>query len=233
MTLLFAGLLVFFGNGIVRAVLGMPLFMQVLTITGLDLALLLLFVPVLVTGDLESWTWKRPAALWWAWSPRRAFGDAVLPSGMPFALLLTALTLGLSLAAVHFSALPTLPITRSTGPLPPGRFGAALTAVTGAQIVGIMEQAGVMLTLVVVGISGLGFLLSVLLANRWSSLTLLYLALVLATALPYFSYGLLRGPDAAVAARQSCRQLPVSLSTAPPDPAFRHGASRILRPRTR
>ena len=64
----------------------------------------------------------------------------------------------------------------------------------------MFEQAGLMLLFVVIGISGSGYLLSVLLGNRWSSLTLLYAALLMAVALPYFSYANLSGTDAHAAA---------------------------------
>ena len=200
-TLLLAVLLAFFGNGILLSRgLGVPLFVQVLTMTGITSGLLLLFVPPLVTGDLEGWAWRSPAALGRAWSPRRVFGEASLPSGLPLALLLAALLLGLSLAAVHFSGAPALAATRGIGPPPLGQSRAVPRVVTPTQIVGVLGQAGVMLALIVCGIAGAGFLLSVLLGNRWSSLTLLYLAVVLASALPFFSFALLTGPEARTAA---------------------------------
>ena len=52
----------------------------------------------------------------------------------------------------------------------------------------------------VVGIAGVGYLLSVLLGNRWSSLMLFYVGLLLAVALPFFSYANLSGLDAREAA---------------------------------
>jgi len=197
-TLLFAGLLVFFGNGIVLGVVPtafVPLWMQLLSMLFIAAALLLLFVPVLVTGDLEGWPQKR------GWSPLRMFTQASLPSGLPLALLLAFLTLGLTLWAVHLAPSPLgFRANANTGTLPTHLGVAAANAVSTADITSCLWQGAAMLVLVVVGISGLGFLLSVLLNNRWSSLTLLYLALILAIALPFFSYGVLHGTDAVAAA---------------------------------
>jgi hypothetical protein len=197
-TLVFAGLLVFFGNGIVLGLVPtafMPLWMQMLFMLCIAATLLLLFVPVLVTGDLDNWPQKR------GWSPLRIFTEASLPSGLPIALLLAFLTLGLTLWAVHLA--PTALVLRANsfaGALPTHLGVAAANAVSTADVLSCLWQGAAMLVLVVAGIGGAGFLLSVLLQNRWSSLTLLYLALILAIALPFFSYGILRGPDAVAAA---------------------------------
>ena len=207
-TLLFAALLVFLGDG---AIAGLPLGFG--TTPGLRLALalmlaclmLLLFVPVLVTGDLE----RDPKQT--AWAMRRVFTDARLPSGLPLALLLTVLVAGMTLAAVHF-----LSGSLAAGSFGPRRFAvpnsawrspaSALAPQTAfaayaAQFAGAGRQAAAMIGFVVIGVSGFGFLLSALLRNRWSALVLLYLALILAVALPFFSYATLVGQDAAVAAR--------------------------------
>ncbi len=206
-TLVFAGLLVFFGNGIVIGSLttltGMTAATQAGIIASLMLAMLLLFVPVLVTGDLEASEPKN--GLLKRWSPTRLFTRASLASGLPFALLLTGVVLGTTLAGVafwehHFVQAFTSPAFR--GRTPSLMQSPALSApLLAAQAGGVVKQASLMLIVVVAGISGLGFLLSALLNNRWSSLTLLYLAVVLAVALPYFSYANLGGQDAAAAAR--------------------------------
>ncbi len=189
-TLLFAGLLVFFGDGVVvglPSLLGTPT--APLLLFSLVLTLLLLLVPVLVTGDMER---SKGRGL------QRIFGDATLPSGLPLALVLTALTMGITLAAVHYAGQqPALPMFG-------GRRGTALQtaalALPAAQGMGIGWQIAAMLAAIVAGLSGLGFLLSALLNNRWSSLVLLYLVVVLAVALPFFTYATLSGRDAALAA---------------------------------
>ncbi len=205
-TLLFAGLIVFFGAGILR---GLPAGgsvttdQQVLFLLLLVASVLLLFVPILVTGDLEGWGGRgQGQALARAWSPGHIFGDATLPSGLPFALLLTALVLGLTFAATHLGSLAPPPFLTRFGGGPPPLLAAAPLAsgTTGARVTDVLLQGSLMLALVVFGIAGLGFLLSVLLGNRWSSLTLLYLTVVLAVALPFFSYALLSGMDASAAA---------------------------------
>ena len=190
--MLFAGLLVFFGDGVVA---GLPMRSgitgpaQLAAELTLACGLLMLFVPVLVTGDLEEEAIRKN------WFPRRIFGEASLPSGLPLALLLTAIVIALTFAAGHYGP-------QAVRPSFMGRFSRAATfAVPSAQSDSVIRQAAGMLTAVVVGISGVGFLLSALLRNRWSALTLLYLALVFGVALPYFSYANLYGPDAAAAAR--------------------------------
>ena len=67
-------------------------------------------MPVFVTGDLAEWTPGRSAVATFfsGWSPRRVLGNAALPSGLPFALLLTALIAGLMFAAVHLAAGPQI-----------------------------------------------------------------------------------------------------------------------------
>ncbi len=152
-------------------------------------------MPVLVTGDLAEWgkNARNLPSLAGAWSPRRIFGDATLPSGLPLALLLALVVLGVSFAAPHLGTASAVRSAVRRAFLGP-------SAATGVSLADVIQQAAVMLVLIVVGIAGLGFLLSVLLGNRWSSLTLLYLALVLAIALPFFSYALLSGPDACAAA---------------------------------
>ncbi len=207
-TLLFAGLIVFFGDGIMLGLspaFGARASAQVLGLLLIACLLLLLFVPVLATGDREGWAARmsRLPFLAGAWSPRRIFGDATLPSGLPLALLLTALVLVLTFAATHLSSLaPTAFIGRFGGGPPPLRPAAPLVSgVSGAQVTDILVQAAFLLVLVVIGIAGLGFLLSVLLGNRWSSLTLLYLTVILAVALPFFSYATLSGTQGREAAR--------------------------------
>lgn len=207
--LLFGGMIVFFGAGILLSLpvsFGLPAAEEALSLLLLAAGVLLLFTPVLVTGDLEDWPGRANSftTLVRAWSPRRIFGDATLPSGLPLAGLLTILVLGVIAAALRWgthSGLTTI-IGRGYASSSPG-----LAAATGqwtalsAHIWSVMEHASLMLALVVFGIAGLGFLLSALLGNRWSSLTLLYLALLLALALPFFSYAMLRGEDARIASR--------------------------------
>ena len=207
-TLLFAGLIVFFGGGILLAMplgLSLPAMEQVLALICLTAMVILLFVPVLVTGDLEGWGRQSTAqTLLRAWSPRRIFGEATLPSGLPFAFLLTAFVLGLTVAALHFGAHWNVLTVMGQNAYAQGPQG--LTAATAqwgtfsAHLWDVVEQAALMLVLIVVGIAGLGFLLSTLLGNRWAALTLLYLALVLSAALPFFSYAMLTGPEARAAA---------------------------------
>ncbi|MGI4787438.1 MAG: ABC transporter permease [Janthinobacterium lividum] len=203
-TLLFAGLLIFFGNGIIfggwTAIgivwgVGFGSHVQLTAQLGLASALLLLLVPILVTGDLEGWAKKK------AWSPRRILGEATLASGLPFALLLTAVVIGLTFAGTYFAAhIPNTQLFFTTQQLFRGRFGRpANLSLSPGQISLIIEQTCWMLLLVVAGIRGLGFLFSVLLNNRWTSLTLLYLTLLFAVALPYFSYATLVGEDAVAA----------------------------------
>ena len=210
-TLLFAGLIVFFGGGIVFG-LGSSVFagassqIVMMLLTSIATTLLLLFVPVLVTGDREEWGTGRRSAMARAWSPRRVFGDATLPSGLPLALLLLLVIIGMSFGALHLGtrsgATPFAGMRINYQAQTPGGMAqAANPAVNSpARASDVLQQAATMLALIVVGIAGFGFLLSVLLGNRWSSLTLLYLALVLALALPFFSYALLSGQDARAAA---------------------------------
>ena len=75
----------------------------------------------------------------------------------------------------------------------------------------LLWQAAGLLAAVVVGLGGLGFLLSVLLGNRWAALTMLYLILILGMALPFFSYGTLQGHDADAGRAQPGDQHPVPL----------------------
>ena len=191
-TLLFAGLLVFFGDGLIAGIpsgIGVSVMLQVEIQLFFAAALLILFVPVLVTGELGMGMGKK------RWSPLHVFSRATLPHGLPLALLLTALVLGITVAAVRFG----LPM--QTPGFRPG-FAMATPFIVPSALTGTaVQQAAVLLVAVVVGISGVGFLLSVLLQNRWSALTLLYLALLLAVLLPFFTYGTLHGEDAAMAAR--------------------------------
>ena len=206
--LLFAGLIVFFGAGILLglpAAFSVPDAEQVLFVMILAAAVLLLFVPVLVTGDGEGWAGRgrQGASLIRAWSPRRVFGDATLPSGLPLALLLTALVLGLTAAALHWGMQGGARMVMGRGyAASPRGLTAATTqwAALSAHLWDVLEQASLMLILVVIGVAGLGFLLSTLLGNRWSALTLLYLTLVLAVALPFFSYATMTGTEALAAA---------------------------------
>ena len=198
-TLLFAGLLVFFGDGIVLGntqIVFNQLWIQLILLLFIAATLLLLFVPIFVTGDLE-WRQERGRPL------VGLFTQAVLPSGLPFVLLLTFLTLGLTVAAPHLSpAAPGFQATQMTGPLSVPTRSSRLSAnsVSTSDLTHCLLQGAVMLTAVAIGIAGFGFLLSVLLGNRWSSLTLLYLTLILGAALPFFAYGTLHGEDAALAA---------------------------------
>ena len=218
-TLLFAGLIMFFGGGIMLGLspaFGANPSAQMMGLLTIACTLLLLFVPVLVTGDTEGWgapcirvsacrAPSAPKARATAWSPRRIFADATLPSGLPLALLLTAVVLGLTFAATHLNSLaPTVLFRRPGAGPPPLRQAAALAlGVGGPQVTDILMQGALMLVLVVIGMAGLGFLLSVLLGNRWSSVTLLYMAVILAVALPFFSYAILSGSQAREAGRSA------------------------------
>jgi len=239
-TLLFACLIVFFGDGIVLGLspgFGAGASTQVLMLLMIACFLLLLFVPVLATGDMEGWEKQigTGPALVRAWSPRRIFGDATMPSGLPLALLLTALVLALTFAATHLSSLaPAAFVGRFGGGPPPRPAAPLVSGVNGAQVTDILFQAALMLVLVVIGIAGLGFLLSVLLGNRWSSLTLLYLTVILAVALPFFSYALLSGTDANAAARSPavnslylCPFIPIWQLTVMLDPHRRFGLDSV------
>ncbi len=195
-TLLLAGLMVFFGEGIVlgqgpMAGTTSP-FVLAMWAMVIPCVLLLLFVPVLVTGDREDW---RTTAGW----PQRIFHHASLPSGLPLALLLTALVVGMALAASHLMFQPGVSQIQRVQTIP-GHAGVVTSTMGPRLLTDALQQAGVMLLLMVVGIAGVGFLLSVALGNRWSSVTLLYLGLVMAIALPYFSYANLSGLDAQAAA---------------------------------
>ena len=197
-TLVFAGLLVGFGDGLIA---GMPpgVVLGGTASAQLDAELivacfaLLLFVPVLVTGDLEA------DPKWKSRSLHRVFRDARLPSGLPLALLLTVVVMGIGFGAAHFSvqAGGQSYISGSSGRL--GR--SAVFNVPALYFEAATGQAAVMLTMIVVGLGGLGFLLSVLLNNRWASLTLLYLSLLLAVGMPYFNYAAPTGPETVAAAR--------------------------------
>ncbi len=208
-TLLFGGLLVFFGNGVALGLggvgAGVSTSTQVVMLMSVATTLLLLFVPVLVTGDLAEWGSQARSlrSLLNAWTPRRIFGDATLPSGLPLAVLLTMLTLGLSFLALHLENSVSGHTWASANNQQYNQFAgrtSAFATVSFGQIADVIQQAVVMLVLIVIGIGGVGFLLSVALGNRWSFLTLLYLALVLAIALPFFSYVNLSGTDARAAA---------------------------------
>ena len=196
-TLLFTGLLMFFGEGIVLGsgpMAGVPASTLAMLALAIPCTLLLLFVPVLVTGDREDW---KTAASW----PLRVFRSATLPSGLPLALLLTALLVGISFLASHFAFQPLSMVINRVRNFPVSLQSAAIAArSTPNLLVDMFEQAGLMLLFVVFGIAGVGYLLSVLLGNRWSSLTLLYVALLLAVSLPFFSYANLSGTDAREAA---------------------------------
>lgn len=191
-TLLFAGMLVFFGDGLVAGIPagpGLSAMLQVETQLFFAATLLILFVPVLVTGELEAEVGRKPR------SPLHVFSRATLAQGLPLALLLTAVVLVITAAAVH-SGVPV-----QAGQFQPGFGTTTPLTVPSALTATAVQQAALLLVAVVVGIGGLGFLLSVLLGNRWSALTLLYLALLLAVLLPFFTYGILRGEDATIAAR--------------------------------
>ncbi len=193
-TLLFAGLILFFGEGMVLGVgpmVGSSSYALAMLALAIPCTLLLLFVPVLVTGDREDWN---SAANW----PLRVFRSAALPSGLPFALLLTALVVGITFLASHLAYQPAAVPIRG---IPfPGRPSGPIGFANASYLLDMFQQAGLMLLGVVIGIAGVGYLLSVLLGNRWSSLTLLYVGLLLAVALPFFSYANLNGSDARAAA---------------------------------
>ena len=227
-TLLFAGLLIFFGDGVATGLplgTGITLAAQVLMELMLAGLVLMLFTPVLVTGDLEDGARNK------AWSPRRIFGDASLPSGLPLALLLTAVVVGLTFAAARFGT--HQPLRPSFFP---GRIARrAAFVVPAAQIGPIIEQTAWMLAAFVVGISGVGFLLSALLRNRWTALTLLYLAVILAVLVPALSYGTLIGRDAAEAAHSLginslylCPFIPIMQSASVLDPTQTFGQNSVI-----
>ena len=204
-TLLFAGLLAFFGDGLVAGfppVLGGSWALQVQVQFFLALGLLALFVPVLVTGEFGAGIPKERGGL------RRVFTRATLPYGLPLALLLMALVLGVTFAAMRYEAalplrLGLIVTARTFGPVPNvgGVSRQAAFAAPTASTDETVAQAAALLLVVTLGLGGLGFLLSVLLQNRWSALTLLYLTFLLAVLLPFFSYATLGGEDAAAAAR--------------------------------
>lgn len=223
-TLLFAAMLVFFGDGIT---LGPALFSgpeQVFILLILAVAVILLFVPVLVTGDREGWGGRAPS-VFHTLAPRRVFGDATLPSGLPLAWLLCVVVLGGTWAAAHWG-LSTANLQINL-PAVAAQHGFTVSQAIHAQSAaaswpGLVAQLAAMLALVVFGIAGLGFLLSVLLRNRWASLALLFLALVLALALPTFTYLTLGGTDA----RLSLHSLGInSLYLCPFVPIYVMGAS--------
>ncbi len=239
-TLLFAALLVFFGDGLIVAgsrTLGVFSLSLVSWLLTLATILILLFVPVLVTGDREGWGGRVPF-LFRSLAPRRVFGDATLPSGLPLALVLCLVVLGGTWAAARWGLsavniplrLPS--IAASQGLTVSQAMQAQNMAAQWASMIG---QASVMLILVVFGMAGLGFLLSVLLRNRWASLTLLYLFLVLAVSLPFFSYMTLSGTDA-LNARNSvginwlylCPFVPMSQLTTSFDTASGTGTQNIV-----
>ena len=200
--LVFCGLLLLFGNGIIfsPSVQGMPDYAQIGVLTTVAFAAIILFVPVFVTGDLAEWTPQRSAfrTLFSGWIPKRLLGNAALPSGLPFSLLVTALIAGLMFAAVHLAA---------GLQAPPGMFGTRgmqslpVSASSMGAVTPLLWQSAWLLGAVVVGLGGVGFLLSVLLSNRWAALTMLYLLLLLAMALPFVSYGTLSAHDSVLAAR--------------------------------
>lgn len=196
-TLGYCGLLVFFLNGMIIGLggianVGMVAPMQMLLVTSVGLIAALLFVPTLVTGDLAEWVtrgdWIRP--LWSAWNPRRVFGQAILPSGLPLALLLALGLIALAFVGYHLGT-----------PAGVGTGGAFRVAPPLSQLHDLLWQAALMLLAVVFGFAGVGFFLSTVLNNRWSALTLLYLAILLAMALPFFSYATLSAYDAHGAAQ--------------------------------
>ncbi len=204
-TLLFAALLVFFGEGIAAGLpagVGATSAGQLMVELSLACLVLLLFVPVLVTGDLKTGGGRSASRK--KRQPWRMFSDATLSSGLPLALLLTAVVAGITLAAIHYQTSPAASAAfrpgsfgRGAGPRP--YFAAPPSLPVSFREIG--PQTAALLALLAAGISGFGYLLSVLLNNRWSSLTLVYLALILAAALPFFSYATLSGQDAAAAAR--------------------------------
>ncbi len=153
-SLALCALALFLGDGMIFGPGGgvTPGFLPMRWLTTLALWAVVLFVPVFVTGEPVR---GRARRLW----------AAALPSGLPFALVLTAI-----IAAVTFAA-------ASLGHLP--GVGKTLWAATA------------LLAAVTVGMGGVGLLLSVLLRGRWASLTALALLLLLGTAAPYSSYATL------------------------------------------
>lgn len=163
-TLLLAGLIVFFVDGVIFNRPGLHSGQMTLAAFA-GLIVLLIFVPVMATGDGAE-TGKRGSFL----------AQATLADGLPFSLLLLAVTL-----AVFGLALVL------TGPVGTAR--------------GLMfGQAVLLLGAVTFGIGGLGRLLSVALGSRWLSLTMLTLSLVLLIVVPHLSYSSLYAEDAARAA---------------------------------
>ncbi len=204
-TLLLAALLVFFGDGLIMgAIRGFGQFgsaQVLLPLLLLAATLILLFVPVLVTGDREGWGGRVPS-VFHTLAPRRVFGDATLPSGLPLAWLLCAVVLGGTWAAASWGLSGANLQVRTPGVAAQHGFTAsqAIHAQSAAASwPALVAQTAAMLALVVFGIAGLGFLLSVLLRNRWASLVVLFLALILALALPFFTYMTLGSTDAHLA----------------------------------
>jgi hypothetical protein len=165
--LVFLCLALFLGNGIIFRLIafnGIGFFSPFLSLRVVFLIALctvILFVPVFVTGEPVWGTWRRP----WI---------ATLPSGLPFALVMTCLVSGLMFLAVSLSHL------RGT--------------------ISVLWSATAFLLAVTVGAGGVGLLFSALFRSRWISLTALTLLMTLAVVIPYFSYATLNGRDAAVAA---------------------------------
>ena len=195
--LVFLALLLLFGNGMIFSPIipGMDDSAQLTVLMTVALGVVLLFAPVYVTGDLGEWTSDRSVrkTFFSGWAPRRVLGLATLPSGLPFALLLTALITGLMFAAVHLAAGPQIVHIRGVRAMP-------ISAANLDVVTPLLWQAAGLLAAAVAGLSGLGFLLSVLLGNRWAALTMVYLIVIVGTALPFFSYGTLQGHDATAAA---------------------------------
>ncbi len=164
MALVFCALALFFGDGIIFSPfgIGMPGYSPTRWLLTVALWAVVLYVPVFVTGESVWGSLRRP----WV---------AALPSGLPFALVVTALVAAMTFAAASLGHL------RGTG--------------------SVLWPAVALLTAVTVGAGGVGLLLSVLLRSRWASLTAVTLLLLLGIVLPFFSYATLPGRDALVAAR--------------------------------
>ena len=200
--LVFCGLLLLFGNGMIFSPMvqtqGMTDYAQIGTLMLVALGAVLLFLPVFVTGDLAEWTPRGSAraTFFSGWTPARAIGNATLPSGLPFALLLAALIAGLMFAAVQLGSGPQTLLLRRGGPVQNAVY---LTSANLGMVTPLLWQAAGLLAALVVGLGGLGFMLSVLLGNRWAALTMLYLLLILGMALPFFTYGTLDHHDAVLA----------------------------------
>lgn len=183
-TLIFCALLLIFGNGATMSASLSAIFgaMQagsygILTLLTLSLAVILAFVPPFVTGEP-------------VWGSRRRLWRGSLPSGLPFALVLTILVIIVLVVSVAISS--------------SGRVLSGTANLAGMPLIphwwqGILWQMALLLAAVTVGMGGIGLLLSVLLKSRWAPLITLYLLMILALVVPSLSYATLSNQDAQAA----------------------------------